>query len=174
MREESTVGFPTWIRAWGRASMAIVSRFWFRYLLARPMLVMIALLVMPSAARAAAESALTVQIITPTVGQSLYFADPAGPGAALSAVIAGDSASMTWCAGFSPSPTPRSDCVLPVRYSDDEPGSPWTWILYLDTRATSERRWKRSSLVALAATPRPTSHGHGRESELKPGGGNPL
>ena len=33
---------------------------------------------------------------------------------------------------------------LPVavacRYSDDESGSPWTWILYLDARATSEQR----------------------------------
>jgi hypothetical protein len=33
---------------------------------------------------------------------------------------------------------------LPVaigfRYSDDEPGSPWTWILYLDHRASSEQR----------------------------------
>lgn len=33
---------------------------------------------------------------------------------------------------------------LPVaiasRYSDDEPGSPWTWILYLDARASDEQR----------------------------------
>src|SRR5437016_862168 len=33
---------------------------------------------------------------------------------------------------------------LPVaiasRYSDDEPGSPWTWILYLDGRASDEQR----------------------------------
>jgi hypothetical protein len=33
---------------------------------------------------------------------------------------------------------------LPVavasRYSDDEPGSPWTWILYLDARAVTEQR----------------------------------
>jgi hypothetical protein len=33
---------------------------------------------------------------------------------------------------------------LPVavasRYSDDEPGSPWTWILYLDRRASAEQR----------------------------------
>ena len=64
---------------------------------------------------------------------------------------------------------------LPVamasRYSDDEPGSPWTWILYLDARASSEQRaalegifsgriggdaerhfpwaWKASELVAV-------------------------
>jgi hypothetical protein len=33
---------------------------------------------------------------------------------------------------------------LPVtivsRYSDDEPGSPWTWILYVDGRASKEQR----------------------------------
>jgi hypothetical protein len=64
---------------------------------------------------------------------------------------------------------------LPVavasRYSDDEPGSPWTWGLYLDARASSEQRaalegiftgrlggdaerhfpwaWKASDLVAV-------------------------
>lgn len=30
--------------------------------------------------------------------------------------------------------------ALATRYSDDEPGSPWTWVLYLDTRASSEQR----------------------------------
>jgi hypothetical protein len=66
---------------------------------------------------------------------------------------------------------------LPVaiasRYSDDDPGSPWTWILYLDGGATPEQRamlervftgrlggdperhfpwaWKRSNLVAVRA-----------------------
>ena len=56
-------------------------------------------------------------------------------------------------------------------YSDDEPGSPWTWILYLDARASDEQRaaldgiytgrrggdaakhfplaWKESELVAV-------------------------
>jgi hypothetical protein len=29
--------------------------------------------------------------------------------------------------------------VLAIRYSDDEPGSPWTWFLYLDERATEEQ-----------------------------------
>jgi hypothetical protein len=64
---------------------------------------------------------------------------------------------------------------LPValvdRYSDDEPGSPWTWILYLEARASNEQRaaleevftgrrggdakahfpwaWKASDLVAV-------------------------
>jgi len=35
-------------------------------------------------------------------------------------------------------------CGLPVaiacRYSDDEQGSPWTWALYLDARASDEQR----------------------------------
>jgi hypothetical protein len=30
--------------------------------------------------------------------------------------------------------------ALACRYSDDEPGSPWTWILCLDARASSEQR----------------------------------
>jgi hypothetical protein len=61
--------------------------------------------------------------------------------------------------------------ALAIRYSDDEPGSPWTWILYLDEAATDEQRaaleaiftgrlggdasthfpwaWKASELVAV-------------------------
>jgi hypothetical protein len=61
--------------------------------------------------------------------------------------------------------------ALALRYSDDEPGSPWTWVLYLDARASSEQRatlegiftgrlggdakrhfpwvWKASELVAV-------------------------
>jgi len=61
--------------------------------------------------------------------------------------------------------------ALASRYHDDEPGSPWTWILYLDERATGEQRealesiftgrfgedaerhfpwaWKASELVAV-------------------------
>lgn len=61
--------------------------------------------------------------------------------------------------------------AMAVRYSDDEPGSPWTWILYLDARATDAQRaalegifsgrsggdaerhfpwaWKASELVAV-------------------------
>jgi hypothetical protein len=30
--------------------------------------------------------------------------------------------------------------TMAVRYSDDEPGSPWSWVLYLDARATDEQR----------------------------------
>jgi hypothetical protein len=61
--------------------------------------------------------------------------------------------------------------ALACRYSDDEPGSPWTWTLYLDARASGEQRaalegiftgrlggdalrhfpwaWKESELVAV-------------------------
>ena len=61
--------------------------------------------------------------------------------------------------------------ALAVRYSDDEPGSPWTWVLYLDARAADRQRealeaiftgrlggdaashfpwaWKASELVAV-------------------------
>lgn len=30
--------------------------------------------------------------------------------------------------------------AISFHYSDDAPGSPWTWILYLDERASSEQR----------------------------------
>ncbi len=30
--------------------------------------------------------------------------------------------------------------ALAVRYDDDEPGSPWTWVLYLDERASEEQQ----------------------------------
>jgi hypothetical protein len=61
--------------------------------------------------------------------------------------------------------------ALACRYSDDEPGSPWTWVLYLDAGASDEQRaglegiftgrlggdaerhfpwaWKSSELVAV-------------------------
>jgi hypothetical protein len=61
--------------------------------------------------------------------------------------------------------------ALAIRYDDDEPGSPWTWILYLDEQASEEQRaalesiytgriggdalehfpwaWKASELVAV-------------------------
>jgi len=61
--------------------------------------------------------------------------------------------------------------ALAVRYSDDEPGSPWTWVLYVEASATDDQRaalegiftgrlggdamthfpwaWKRSELVAV-------------------------
>jgi hypothetical protein len=34
----------------------------------------------------------------------------------------------------------RLPAALACRYSDDEPGSPWTWVLYLDDRASLEQR----------------------------------
>jgi hypothetical protein len=40
--------------------------------------------------------------------------------------------------------------AMAVRYSDDEPGSPWTWILYLDTRASYVQRAART----------PATHAH--------------
>ena len=61
--------------------------------------------------------------------------------------------------------------AMAISYNDDEPGSPWTWILYLDEDATEEQRsalegiytgrlggdaeahfpwaWKQSTLVAV-------------------------
>ena len=36
--------------------------------------------------------------------------------------------------------------ALAIRYDDDEPGSPWTWILYLDERANEEQQ---AALVAI-------------------------
>jgi hypothetical protein len=30
--------------------------------------------------------------------------------------------------------------AMAVRYDDDEPGSPWSWILYVDDRASAEQR----------------------------------
>lgn len=61
--------------------------------------------------------------------------------------------------------------AMAIRYSDDEPGSPWTWVLYLERRSTGEQRaaleaiftgllggdaaahfpwtWKESRLVAV-------------------------
>ncbi len=51
--------------------------------------------------------------------------------------------------------------ALAVRYSDDEPGSPWSWILYLDAQADKEQRamleaiftgparWRRARSLSL-------------------------
>ena len=61
--------------------------------------------------------------------------------------------------------------AMAISYSDDEPGSPWTWVLYLDARGSDEQRagleqvftgrlegdagahfpwaWKDSTLVAV-------------------------
>jgi hypothetical protein len=75
--------------------------------------------------------------------------------------------------------------ALACRYSDDEPGSPWTWILYLDARASSEQRgalegifsgrfggdaerhfpwaWKPSELVAVRAVEIEVDHRRHRQ-----------
>ena len=78
---------------------------------------------------------------------------------------------------------------LPVaiasRYSDDEPGSPWSWLLYLDARATDEQRssleqiftgrlggdaerhfpwaWKPSELLAVRAVDIDVDHTRRRQ-----------
>jgi hypothetical protein len=61
--------------------------------------------------------------------------------------------------------------AMAIRYSDDEPGSPWTWVLYLDARASRDQHdaleaiftgrlggdaerhfpwtWKASALIAV-------------------------
>jgi len=70
--------------------------------------------------------------------------------------------------------------VMAIRYSDDEPGSPWTYCLYLDDRAQEPQRealveiftgkvqgssydhfpwvWKASELVAWRAVPMEIEH----------------
>ena len=75
--------------------------------------------------------------------------------------------------------------AMAVRYSDDEPGSPWTWILYLDARAASEQRsaleeiftgrsggdaeahfpwvWKASELVAVRSVELEVDHTRRRQ-----------
>jgi hypothetical protein len=75
--------------------------------------------------------------------------------------------------------------VMAIRYSDDEPGSPWTWILYLDMRATNEQRvaletiftgrsggdaeahfpwtWKESELVAVRSVAIDVDHTRRRQ-----------
>jgi hypothetical protein len=75
--------------------------------------------------------------------------------------------------------------ALALRYSDDEPGSPWTWILYLDARATDAQRealesiftgrldgdaeshfpwvWKASELVAVRSVEIDVDHTRRRQ-----------
>jgi hypothetical protein len=75
--------------------------------------------------------------------------------------------------------------ALALRYSDDEPGSPWTWILYLEERATQKQRagleaiftgrlggdalnhfpwaWKASELVAVRCAPIEVDHSTRRQ-----------
>jgi hypothetical protein len=75
--------------------------------------------------------------------------------------------------------------AMAVRYNDDEAGSPWTWILYLDEQATGEQRaaleriftgrsggdaethfpwvWKRSELVAVRPVAIDVDHARRRQ-----------
>jgi hypothetical protein len=75
--------------------------------------------------------------------------------------------------------------AIALRYSDDEPSSPWTWILYLDERATDPQRaalediftgqrggdaathfpwaWKPSKLVAVRAVAIDVDHTRRRQ-----------
>jgi hypothetical protein len=74
---------------------------------------------------------------------------------------------------------------LALRYSDDEPGSPWTWILYLDAGAADDQQaalegiftgrlggdarrhfpwaWKASELVAVRAVAIEVDHTRRRQ-----------
>jgi hypothetical protein len=75
--------------------------------------------------------------------------------------------------------------AMAIRYSDDEPGSPWTWILYLDAEAADEQRvalegiftgrlggdaethfpwaWKASELVAVRSVGFEVEHARRRQ-----------
>ncbi len=75
--------------------------------------------------------------------------------------------------------------ALACRYSDDESGSPWTWVLYLDARGSEEQRlalegiftgrfggdadrhfpwaWKASQLVAVRAVEIVVDHARRRQ-----------
>jgi hypothetical protein len=75
--------------------------------------------------------------------------------------------------------------ALAIRYSDDEPGSPWTWVLYLDARASGDQRgaleriftgalggdaerhfpwaWKDSQLVAVRPVEMEVDHTRRRQ-----------
>jgi hypothetical protein len=75
--------------------------------------------------------------------------------------------------------------AMAIRYSDDEPGSPCTWILYLDERGSDEQRaaleavfsgrlggdaerhfpwaWKRSELVAVRSVQIDVDHTRRRQ-----------
>ena len=81
--------------------------------------------------------------------------------------------------------------VLALRYDDDEPGSPWDFVLYLDERAGAGQRaaleaiftgtwggtplsqfpwaWKASRRRAVRAVPIEVVH-HGRRSRFRAGG----
>jgi len=75
--------------------------------------------------------------------------------------------------------------AMAVQYSDDEPGSPWSWILYIDERASAEQTtalthifsgqlggdalahfpwaWKESHLLAVRRVPIEVDHTERRQ-----------
>jgi hypothetical protein len=75
--------------------------------------------------------------------------------------------------------------AMAIRYSDDEPGSPWTWLLYLDARASGAQRaaleaiftgglggdavshfpwaWKASELIAVRPVEIDVDHARRRQ-----------
>ena len=75
--------------------------------------------------------------------------------------------------------------AIALRYSDDDPGSPWTWILYLDARASPQQQaaleriftgrlggdaqshfpweWKASELVAVRPVEIEVEHARRRQ-----------
>jgi hypothetical protein len=75
--------------------------------------------------------------------------------------------------------------AMAIRYNDDEPGSPWTWLLYLDARASGAQRaaleaiftgglggdavshfpwaWKASELIAVRPVEIDVDHARRRQ-----------
>jgi hypothetical protein len=75
--------------------------------------------------------------------------------------------------------------AMAIRYSDDEPGSPWTWLLYLDARTSGAQRaaleaiftaglggdavshfpwaWKASELIAVRPVEIDVDHARRRQ-----------
>ena len=54
--------------------------------------------------------------------------------------------------------------ALATRYHDDEPGSPWSFVMYVDASADTAQRDALEGIYTgrLGATPSSTSRGHGR------------
>ena len=48
--------------------------------------------------------------------------------------------------------------AMAIRYSDDEPGSPWSWIMYLDARADAEQNARLEAIFTGALGGDATTH----------------
>ncbi|MGZ4463302.1 MAG: DUF1326 domain-containing protein [Gaiellaceae bacterium] len=48
--------------------------------------------------------------------------------------------------------------AMAIRYSDDEPGSPWSWIMYLDAHAAAEQNAKLEAIFTGALGGDATTH----------------